>query len=348
MGLIHFVNRWGGLKRILNRRRRLNAPWKIEYDETCTEEDVYNCFRLILGRNPSQTEWLGHRAHSGNKLADVVASYTSSLEFKRRRLGAVENSEIALIDLGDYKLYVSESDTEVGIHISRNKTYEPHVANNIEAALRPGMRFVDVGANIGFFSMLAASIVGPNGKVLAFEPYQYNVKLLYHSAQVNRFSNVEIFPFAVADRNQVFLYNNQASNGKIEPVSDISMSLSSKLIYAVKLDDFLKGEKLDIIKIDVEGAEYMVLAGAGNLLQKHQPIIFTEFSPPALRANSQVTAEAYLNLVLVNETYTISIIREDGQLIECRRNIAKVIKYFENAQTDHIDIIARPATGETL
>ncbi len=317
-------------------------PFTIEFDDTCTEEDIFYCFRLILGRNPSEIEWDGHKTHAGNKLENVVASYTSSLEFKRRRLGALERTEHILIDLDGYKMYVSDSDTAVGVHISWNKSYEPHVTKAIKAVLEPGMYFVDIGANIGYFSMLAAFMVGSAGKVFAFEPYQYNVKLLHHSATVNGFSNVEIFPFAVANINGLLLYSNEASNGKIEAITDLDMSLSSNLTYSVKLDDFLQVDRLDVIKIDVEGAEYMALTGAKNLLRKHRPIVFSEFSPSALKATSNVSADDYLKILLVDDDYIISVIDEHNGMIACQNDIARVIQLFEDAKTDHIDIVAQP------
>lgn len=344
--MANFVNRLFGTR--INRRKsgNLKTPWKIEFDDRCTEEDVYNCFRLILGRNPGEAEWDGHKAHAGNRLSDVVASYTNSLEFKGRRLGMLQDTEHTLVDLGSYKMYVSESDTAVGLHIGWSKTYEPHVTGAIKAVLKPGMCFVDIGANIGYFSMLAASVVGNEGQVFAFEPYQYNVKLLYHSAQVNGFSQIHIFPFAVANRNELFFYSNEASNGKIESISDLGMSFSGDLVYAVKLDDFLSVERLDVIKIDIEGAEYMALSGARQLLQKHRPTIFSEFSPPALMATSKASAEDYLQLLLVDGAYEISIINTDNRIIPCGRNTAQVIKFFEDARTDHIDIVAQPLKDE--
>lgn len=336
MNLLRFVDRHFGT---------MAHPWEGKFDDTCTEEDIYYCFRLILGRKPSEIEWNGHKTHTGNQLKDVVSSYLSSLEFKRRRLNALEHTAYTLVDLGNYKIYASENDPAVGIHICRSKTYEPHVAQAIKSILAPGMYFLDIGANIGYFSLLAASIVGKQGAVFAFEPYHNNVKLLYHSTEANGFSCIKIFPFAVANINGLLLYNNEASNGKIEAVSDIKMSLSSDMVYAVRLDDFLQLDKLDVIKIDVEGAEYMALTGARQLLQKTRPIIFSEFSPPALMTTSGVTAEEYLKILLIDRDYTLSVISEDGEEILCQRDVAKVIRIFENARTDHIDIMARPNKG---
>lgn len=320
----------------------LGKPWKIKFDNVCTEVDIFYAFRLILGRTPSEQEWEGHRTQAGNKLSDIIASYIGSMEFNKRRLIASNAMKYTLVNLERYKIYVSPSDTAVGVHIYNGKIYEPHVTKIIETVLMSGMSFLDIGANIGYFSMLAAHIVGNKGRVYAFEPFQNNVKLLYHSADINRFSQISIFPFALSNENELLLYSNEASNGRVDTISDIDMSLSSDMVYAVKLDDFLQIDCLDVVKIDVEGAEYLALTGAKKLLEKYCPIIVSEFSPPALNATSGVSPEEYLTVLLVNDDYKLAVISEQGTLIKVGRDISKIIRYFHNAKTDHIDIIAYP------
>jgi hypothetical protein len=101
-------------------------------------------------------------------------------------------------------------------------------------------------------------------------------------------------------------------------------------------------ERLDVIKIDVEGAEYMALDGGRNLLKKHRPTVFSEFAPPALDVVSKVSAEAYLRLLLVDESYSIAVCGLGGDLVDCGRDMNKVIGCFEDSGVDHIDIVAYP------
>ena len=312
--------------------------------EKSSEEDIYYCFRLILGRNPSQAEWPGHKSLAGNNLRDVVSTYLSSREFRNRKLGALSTTEHVLVDLDRYQMYVSTSDTAVGIHIHRQKTYEPHVTEAIKMKLGPGMYFVDIGANIGYFSLLAAHLVGKEGRIFSFEPFQYNVKLLYLNARINGFENIEIYPFALADKKSLFAYDNMASNGVISGIDeDINSVLSTTLVYSVRLDDVLRDiERLDAIKIDVEGAEYMALSGARNLLKRHRPVIFTEFSPPALEAVSKVSAETFLRLLLIDDDFSIAVLDSSGAVIDCKNDLGRVIGHFGAANSDHIDIVASP------
>ncbi len=76
------------------------------------------------------------------------------------------------------------------------KTYEPHVTNLVKGILKEGGVFLDVGANIGYFTMLAASLVKANGKVIAIEPNPQNLQLIYSSLLENHLSNVAIYPYA--------------------------------------------------------------------------------------------------------------------------------------------------------
>lgn len=322
----------------------LDRPWDFDFREECSEEDIYYCFRLLLGRNPGDVEWPGHRALAGNKLNTVVSTYLSSQEFKNRKLEVLSDTEHVLVDLEGYQMYVSPSDIEVGAHIHRGKTYEPHVTEQVRKALAPGRFFLDIGANIGHFSLLAAHLVGKEGRVFSFEPSQYNVKLLYLNARVNGFENIEIYPFAVADRRMLLAYDGVASNGVISEIGEnINSVMQTTLVYSVNLDDVLQDvEKMDVIKIDVEGAEYMALDGGRNLLRKHRPTMFSEFAPPALEAVSKVSAEVYLRLLLVDEGYAIAVCDLSGELVDCGRDVNKVIGCFADSGVDHIDIVAYP------
>jgi len=320
----------------------LQQPWKINFIDECSEADVYYCFRLLLGRVPHQSEWAGHRSLAGSGLESVVSMYLSSPEFKNRKLGAVSNTDLALVSLEGFEMYVSPSDLAVGKHIHAARSYEAHVTDAIRKKLGPGMVFIDIGANIGYFSLLAARLVGKEGRVIAFEPFQQNVKLLHASLKLNGFDNIEVYPFAVADKNALLAYDNMGSNGVVsEAANDLTSLLSTTLVWSVTLDGLLRDVKrIDAIKIDVEGAEYLAMIGGQELLRTFCPTIFSEFSPPALENVSKTSAETYLQLLLIDESYSISVINTDGSETGCGRDIQKVIKYFEDAGSDHIDIVA--------
>src|SRR5690606_15185214 len=100
---------------------------------------------------------------------------------------------------------------------SGQDNYEPHVTAEVRRLLQPGMTFVDVGANIGYFALLAASLVGAQGKVIAFEPNLENCELLRRSIAANGFDDfVHVHPYAVAEKAQFFTLDvGTSSNGRI-------------------------------------------------------------------------------------------------------------------------------------
>jgi len=106
MSILRYLRRFGGGVRqepsstpAALTRKLLDRPWEIEFKEECSEQDIYYCFRLILGRNPGQVEWPGHRSMAGRRLSDIVSMYVSAREFKNRNLGVLDHTEHALVDL---------------------------------------------------------------------------------------------------------------------------------------------------------------------------------------------------------------------------------------------------------
>jgi FkbM family methyltransferase len=264
----------------------LEQPWLHEFNECCTIEDVYYCFRLLLGRNPSTPEWPGHSGHAGSRLSSVVAQYLDSPEFKARQLSSFDSGDIELVNLPNFKMYVPKFDPAVGRHIYTSKTYEPPVTDILRRLLQPRNYFVDVGANMGFFSLLAAQLVGRQGHVFAFETFSQNVKLLYLSQQMNEFEQIDLFPIAVSDRSTLYLFDNAGTTGVISQLpSDFQRVMNSTIVYSVSLDKWLSNvERLDCIKIDVDGAEGLVITGALELLHRHKPYVVCEFGPDASEA----------------------------------------------------------------
>lgn len=198
-----------------------------------------------------------------------------------------------LIKLPDFKIYVRLDDWAVGLRIAIKRTYDPHITPVIRELLQPGMVMVDIGANIGYYTLLAASRVAREGKVIAFEPSSDNRALLSMSLQENLFGNVVLYPYAVADREGIVGFVVDDSNGAISPMDPSACPLQ---VQAVTLDTFLSNEpRIDIIKMDIEGAEYLALQGMRQLICHHRPIILTEFAPLSLKATSGITPEVYLN-----------------------------------------------------
>jgi FkbM family methyltransferase len=308
--------------------------------DVATVADIFYCFRLLLGRLPSDFEWRGHSAAAGQPLRDVVTGYLQSLEFTNRRMLNPPTPALELVQLERFRLYIMPDDVVIGRGIAAQRVYEPAVTRAVEAVLRPGMAFLDVGANIGYFSLLAASCVGPGGKVFAFEPSQTNVKLLHASRVLNGFDNVQIFPLAAGRDWELSFYDGSHSNGWVSPIASKPEDLLPRaVVLAAPLAAILPADRrIDMIKIDVEGAEYQALQGARAVIERDHPPIVSEFSPPALEAISGVSGPEYLQF-LTARGYRLSVLGDAGP-IGCGTDVELVMRHFGDSGVDHIDLLA--------
>ncbi len=146
--------------------------------------------------------------------------------------------------------------------------YEIRETNFIRNILRPGGVFVDVGANIGWFTVLASKCVGPTGRVFAFEPSERIYRHLCENTAVNCCDNVTVERLALSDKNgTAVLANTNRTNDGMGSI--IERGLQGEEVATVTLDDYMSilGDKsIDLIKLDVEGAELMALRGMRQLL----------------------------------------------------------------------------------
>ena len=84
------------------------SPWEENFKDEATKEDIFYCFRLLLGRDPSREEWQGHSDLSGNKLEDIVRSYIQSLEFKNRNLLSSSKDIKKTLTKFDFYIYINQ------------------------------------------------------------------------------------------------------------------------------------------------------------------------------------------------------------------------------------------------
>jgi len=159
--------------------------------------------------------------------------------------------------------------------------YEPELAY-LEKILSPGGVFVDVGANFGVYALVASKLVGETGRVLAFEPTAQSFATLQQNIALNHFSNVGAFQVALAQTvGKAWLYHARDPVGN-SLGKDPLWRDEGEEVQTEALDNLLgeKGvERVDAIKIDVEGAEELVLRGAVKCLTTQSPIIIFEFNP---------------------------------------------------------------------
>jgi len=189
------------------------------------------------------------------------------------------------IDIAEGKIIFDEGDPVMAGAISFGK-YEPETVAIFRSCLKEGMAVIDIGANLGYFTVIAASRVGPSGKVLAYEPDPHNFGLLERNIAANGFRNVTAIPIALSDRagtRELFFGDNQTTHS----FGDKRGTGRSESVVTDTLDNSLRAlgySGVDIIKMDIEGAEPLVLEGMRETIARnHALTIIFEFHPNAIR-----------------------------------------------------------------
>lgn len=216
----------------------------------------------------------------------LLDAYFDKTELVQRRAG------ILLIRCQKNWMYVDTRDTGVVSSLLTVGSYEEYETKLFKQLVKPGMVVVDVGANIGYYTLIAARQVGHEGKVYAFEPEPNNCGLLARNVRANGFDNVVTVQKAVSSRSgttRLFLDRiNLAAHSFAEDnlvPGNISGKAESVEVDTVALDQFVADSRVDIIKIDTQGAEGLVLEGARDIIRNTPKLkILMEFWPAGLRS----------------------------------------------------------------
>lgn len=337
----------GFLETVWNRLRRSPAPVDGLDEPLTTEHDIRMCFRLLLDRKPNPEEWAGHSAQAGHPLGRVVAGYVNSLEFARRGLTELPpDRRPAVAEHPGFRIYASADDIGIGRNVL-DGAYEPEVTAVFRDVLRPGMAVIDIGANIGFFAMLSASIVGPEGAVLAVEPNPANARMMEASRRLNGFDQVTVAQVAASDALGLLALNTTHSNGTTsEPGGDLAQLLQAQTVACIPVDTLVDtawpmGRRARLIKVDVEGAEYKALRGAEAVIARDRPVIISEFSPDFMPGISGIDGPGYLRWLHAHG-YAVAAIRLDGPPMDAGQDVAAVMEEYARRNADHIDLLATP------
>ena len=167
--------------------------------------------------------------------------------------------------------------------------------------IRPGDTVVDVGANVGWYTLLASSRVGDSGRVIAFEPAPGSLSLLRKSIAANQLSNVTVETRALWNgRGSITLHIHETNRGGNSILEDPGRTVAVE-VETISLDEYLgdRQSEIGLVKIDVEGAEGLVLAGMRETLRKRLPrTMIVEFNPSAVRRTG-LNPEDVVHRVLV-------------------------------------------------
>ena len=316
---------------------------KTGFERRATIDDVNFAYRLFLRRNPDDEGLRGFTTavKAGISIDDLVDAFFESQEFLDLR---GMQSRLEEVEIDGRVILARSSDTSIGSVILREREYEPHVTAVLKRHLGQGQTFVDIGANIGFFTSLGAKLVGNQGKVIAVEPNPENVQVLLACLVRNRSKNVEVLPFAASDARSIHSLTIGGSNAFLTAAREPGSSAA--YAQSIMLDQHLATEdRIDVVKIDVEGFEVRAIRGFKTLLRKFRPTIVSEFHPKALREIGDSDPEEYLSELFEIHS-TIHVITRDGRLVRCSgaRKIMglwrKVNQSHGTEDAHHLDLVA--------
>jgi FkbM family methyltransferase len=173
----------------------------------------------------------------------------------------------------------------LGRHVYVTGEYEAQTSKVMAALLGPGQVMVDVGANVGYFALLAAHRVGSAGKVFAFEPLPQARAQLVRNVRLNGVGQVTVRAEALCDRaGEAKFYEGPQEHMGISSLRPLNGTTGRLRVPVGQLDCLLPpGQQVNLIKIDVEGAEYLALLGMLGCLQSHRPDLIVEVTDPFLR-----------------------------------------------------------------
>jgi FkbM family methyltransferase len=239
----------------------------------------------------------------------------------------------SIVDVHGHTLTVDPGDY-LGLTI--NHVYEPDVTSFLQRSVQKGDRAIDLGANIGYFTLLLAKLVGPEGHVIAFEPDIENFALLEQNVRANHFENVDLRRQAVADRSgTTLLYRNPVNPGDHRLVGDSRMDREE--VEVVRLDAAAEEElgRLRWIKMDVQGAELAALRGMRRLIASCPELtIVSEIFPRALADFGDDPAELSS---LIDAGFAINELLEDGTLRVT--TLANVLEHANVGNGKYVNVV---------
>lgn len=214
----------------------------------------------------------------------------------------------------------------------RNRTWEPRETQIVVEEVKEGDVVLDIGANIGYYTLLFARLVGDQGKVFAFEPDPVNFSLLERNVLINGYRNVTLIRKAVwNETGGLRLYLDDRHKGD-HRVYDSHDGRESIVIDAVRLDDYFQdcSSRIDFIKMDIQGAEAMAVDGMRLLLRRNRHVkLLTEFWPVGLK-RCGIEPAVFLRMLL-SWGFNVYRIEEAPELANVDQAKSHTVGFFDFA-----------------
>jgi len=264
-----------------------------------------------------------------------------------------------IIEIQGSKMYINVKDQDESMRktfqsYALNLTHEERTTELFKEMVKEGDTVVDIGANIGYFTLLSAKLVGKKGRVFAFEPEPKNYNYLLKNIELNNIGNTVLATQkAVSDKTgktKLYICEHDTGHHTInqpEGIKSYKPNTGNKESFieidAVTLDDFLKDKNrlVDIVKIDAEGAEMLVLLGMDKTIrQNHNIKLFVEFFPLLIKKMGN-SPEDFIKKLLEDYGFSIFIIGEDydacNQKLLMVNSVNELMGFCKN-KNDHLNL----------
>ncbi|MBM4166174.1 MAG: FkbM family methyltransferase [Ignavibacteria bacterium] len=223
---------------------------------------------------------------------------------------------VTQIEIEGIKLFVDPEDEAIGKLFLVHTRYEPTETDLIKSILKSRMTLVDIGANIGYYSILASKCVGEKGKVFCFEPAPSNFSFLQRNIVANNARNITAVQKAVSDKKGTLeLFMDEHLSGGHQ-IFNSGLKSKSVQVETISIDEFFQNQntKIDLLKIDIEGAEMYALKGMKQTFAANPQLkLVTEFYPTMIE-QCGFSPQQYLN-ELRAIGFSLSIIDEEKKKI---------------------------------
>ena len=307
-------------------------------------EIVKYAYRLLLQREPDEaaTQSWREQLDQGLTQSALVKGFLGSNEYNVRFNRILDTS----VSVGgvSFRIGSREDDSAVGNSIQTTGEHEPWVTPHFLAAVKPTSAVVDIGANVGWYTMLAAAKTSHGGRVIAYEPLPENVQLLLANARLNDFKHVTCMPVALGENNEVLrIETGFGSNAAVVHDEGAFGQFCQELAARDALNDI---GRFDVLKIDIEGYEPIVFRSAREILLRERPTMFVEYHPWAVQRRDLSVEEFHEQLFSFRMSVRVMLHDKSTALVQNAAELSAVhARINAEAHQDgriHLDLLLIP------
>lgn len=302
-------------------------------------------YRYLLQREPESETVINTQRGFANYMA-LRDAFMASPEYRARNNHDQWRDKwvVAEVHGGARLIWLNLADRYVSFPALEDQ-YEPLETAVLTKLLQPGQTFLDIGANIGWFTLLASTLIGDAGHVHAFEPRPETAHHLAKTIAINGLEQqVTLHRFGLADRstemNLTWSPTKDNPGGSRLVHGDLPDGSGGACVPLRRLDD-LALDACDIIKIDVEGAECIAMAGAEETVRRFRPVILSELHASQLRDVSRCSAQDYVNAMIGRgyRCFSIEPASHGAELMQMEADMAERLLNVVFAPSERADCI---------